>query len=169
MTHPEHHESFVLATFAASANCRYSNHYISGLSDSYIPVSASALGQYTGYSYVEERTVNNGQDIGFTAYTFENKPDKMVDIHDRYMPNYPGIPYLNNGNPIEISYFNKDDIMLSKQIFNYEKIKVDSIKGLKAYFAPMANGQQVDVKFYDLYSERWILSKKNENQLLSKG
>jgi YD repeat-containing protein len=132
--------------------------YLNGFSSSYTPFGNSAMGGTVGYSYVEEKITDSNSN-GYIAYTFVNRQDSLVDTSDRSLKSYPAIPNLNNGSPLEISYYDKDMNLQKKEEFAYLKKKSASIKGIKLYSFPMTD-ITVHIKFYDLYSEWWALDKK---------
>jgi hypothetical protein len=133
--------------------------YLNGLSSPYTPFGNSATGGTVGYSYVEEQITDSNAN-GLIAYTFVNREDSLIDVSDRVLKNYPAIPHLNNGSPLEICYYNQEMKLQKKEKFEYIKTKSSSIKGLKVYACPVVLLENTVVKFYDLYSERWVLDKK---------
>lgn len=133
-------------------------------SNPYTPFSYSASGQSVGYSYVEDVITSSNEKLnGKTTYKFSNKVDKVIETNDRIINNYPSIPYLNNGNLIETAYYDNQDHIVRKEILKYTKVNSDSIKGLLCYKPGIytgISGSWVSLKYYDLYSERWVLSEK---------
>jgi YD repeat-containing protein len=169
MTVPNHHYFFILdhivqqiqRTLIGISN--YIALYANGASNPISPIVGSASGMYVGYSYVEERNITDGINNGYTVYEFRNKANRIIDMSDRQIRNYPSIPYLDNGLPINITYFDNDNNTVKSTNFEYRQAEIDSIKGLMVYQLPMVN-MNFNTKFYDVYSERWVMDEKSETQ-----
>ena len=137
-------------------------------SSPWTPFSNSASGQSVGYSYVEEAVVNSTGNNGKTVYGFTNQEDRVIDVHDRLIKGYPSLPNLNNGSLLSTTYYDNQDHIIKKEEFEYCKLDSDSIKGLMCYKPAIfggISGDGINLKYYDLYSERWVLNKKNESWL----
>jgi hypothetical protein len=158
--------------------------YFGGFSSPFRPFGNSAMGAHVGYSTVEEIVEVNGQNNGKIKYTFHNAIDDTTNLGSRFIRNFPTIPNLNNGNLITVTSYNDQNIEIKKDSFEYEKLYETSIKGLKFMNTPMElitnlyspDGwndivleltlyDNVAFKFYDLYSERWQLTKKTISEL----
>ncbi len=165
MNHPVLHKSFILKSTGVvliTGNVIQdvaSGVYVQGLSNSYSQFGQSASGCTVGYSRVEE-IVEDVALTGKTIYKFCNKPDSVVDISDRYIPNFPNISFGCNGYPLETVVLDKDNIVLKKTEYVYSKSTNKKIKGLKVYNSGFTNESARFVKFYDLESESWFLNRK---------
>lgn len=136
--------------------------YFYGSNSPVSSLSSSSLGGHVGYHMVDEKQVDaNGQDNGKTKYTFVNLIDEQVNLHNAFILNYPGIPNLNNGSPLEISYYDKQSRLLKKKSYEYTLHSRRSVKGLKVQTIPL---DMAFIRFYDLYSERWQLSKEVDTE-----
>lgn len=132
-----------------------------------MPFSNSASGEAVGYSFVEELVTKSDTSNGKTSYTFSNMTDSMVNISDRIILGYPSIPHLNNGSLLEVTHSDSQNKIVKRELFEYCKVASDSIKGLIAYQPHIfSEDPVVFIKYYDLYSERWVLTKKNDLILL---
>lgn len=140
--------------------------YINGASNSYRPITGSAAGMNVGYSYVEEKNITHGIDNGYIAYRFMNHPDQLVDLEDKIIRNYPSIPQMDNGSPVDIIYYDNQNNPVKSIHYSYQQVERNSIKGLMCYLPPMAQ-RPIHIKFYDVYSERWVLDSKTETSFFS--
>lgn len=134
--------------------------YLNGYSTPYTPFSGTAQGGHVGYSYVEEKTIESGNEsnnTGTVSYSFINKADNTSNLTDRMIKGFPSISYQENGTPLETCYFNKDMKLIKKKTFEYSnKQQVYKIKGLRVFRLPMVT-DDMTIKYYDLVSERWPL------------
>jgi hypothetical protein len=180
MTKPEHHRYYALEGGYRSyindpifgggkgINVVYAALYLNGFSSPNTPFGNSAMGRNVGYSYVEEKVITSNDNNGFTSYKFENRADSIINLSDRYIAGYQGIANLNNGSPLEISFYNKNKSLIKKEKYEYLKTKSSSIKGVKVQNPPMVIANVPSyIKFYDLYSERWELNKKTDSLLFN--
>jgi YD repeat-containing protein len=144
----------------------YQSFYLNGYSTPYIPFSNSAQGGHVGYSYVEEKTVesgNEGNNNGTISYSFINKADNASNLTDRMIKGFPAISYQENGTPLETCYFDKSMKLIKKKTFEYSaKQEGRKIKGLRVFRLPMVNSGMT-IKYYDLLSERWHLIRATES------
>lgn len=162
MTAPVYHLLFNLSEMLVGAGS-YSGEYVNGTSNSYSPIMGSASGMYVGYSYVEERNTTHGVNNGYVAHSFYNNANRKVDLGENVIRNFPSIPYMDNGLPIYTTFFDSDNNRVKTTNYQYSQVELSSIKGFMCYLPPMAISP-IFVKFYDLYSERWVLNSKTDTQ-----
>ncbi len=160
MSSPEYHYMFALSDPTDVSALQGS--YINGTSHSYRPITGSAAGMHVGYSVVTERNITHGVDNGYITYHFKNLEDHTIDLQDQTIPNYPSISHMDNGLPLETRYYDSQNNLVKRIAFSYERKEKSSIKGVMCYTPPMA-AQPIYIKFYDLYSERWVLKSKTES------
>ena len=167
MTVPKYHYFFNLIERRINVapgyvdNFLYIGHYINVTSNPYAPIMGSASGMYVGYSYVEEKNSTHDANEGYITYSFKNKANQSVGTGEMIVRNYPSIAHMDNGLPTNVTYFDKDNNPVKRTDFEYLQVERDSIKGLMLYMMPMALGN-FHGKFYDVYSERWVLNKETE-------
>lgn len=159
MTIPVYYLSFILNP--KPINPSYAGLFLNGNSNSYSPIMGAASGMYVGYSYVEEKNMTHGTNNGYIAYSFDNTANRIIHI-EQLIRNYPSIPSMTNGLPVEITYFDSSNNRVKKTSFSYKQVEQKKIKGLMCYRLPMV--EKGDAKFYDLYSERWVLDRKIETR-----
>ncbi len=147
----------------------YSALYLNGSSIPYTPFSYSAQGGHVGYSCVEENIVDstNGQTgFGKTSYKYSNNRDDSSNISDRLIKGFPSVSHQDNGNIMEICYFDNNMQLNKKKTFEYlYNRNTYIVKGLKVFQMPIAKDITKDmstIKYYDLYSERWQLARTTE-------
>ena len=150
--------------------------YTKATSETIIPMGTSAQGSPVGYSQVTEIQQSTGSSNGKTVYTFSNDPEyayRPVDSPSLLI--FPGLPnavYNSNGNLLKKEYWNSQDQLLKKEMYEY--IRADSVynvRGIKLYslgsigFWPDAadniapSKDNYLIRFYDNISERWNLVK----------
>ena len=172
MSPPQHHSVYsVLETELGAIGINgveireTEGRYINGYSTPYTPFSNSAQGGHVGYSYVEEKTVENGNETshnGITLYKFVNIQDEPENLSDRLIKGFPAFSHQDNGSPLEIRYFDKNNTLIKLKTFQYsDRQIVGNIKGLKVFQSPMTKNH-MSIKFYDQFSERWDLLKTTE-------
>ena len=137
--------------------------YIYGTSHSYRPITGSAAGMHVGYSVVTERNITNGVDNGYVTYRFENHADGNNGLEDLIIPDFPTIPALDNGLPKEIKYYDNQNNLVKAIVFSHHQVEQTSIKGVMCHSLCRSNSP-LNIKFYDLYSERWEMYEKTEYQ-----
>lgn len=74
----------------------------------------AASGMYVGYSYVEEKNMTHGTNNGYIAYSFDNTANRIIHI-EQLIRNYPSIPSMTNGLPVEITYFDSSNNRVKKR------------------------------------------------------
>jgi len=169
MVTPEYHGYFSLVNTRYLVlpgnvlNYIYAGSYVFGSSIPLTPLTGIPV----GYSYVTEINTTNGINSGYTIYSFENRENRTIFTGDRIVRYYPSIPYMNNGLPKNIQYYNANDELIKEHIYEYKRVEKDSIKAMMCYKPPMVYGYTTysspyDVKFYDVFSERWVLTKEDE-------
>ena len=161
MSVPAYHVGFIMHFYGPLAHANVL--FLNGTSSPYTQIMGSASGMYVGYSYVEERNITHGVDNGYVAHSFKNKANRTIDLGERLIRNYPSIPSMDNGLPLGSTYFDSRNNAVKTTNFEYMRVEKDSIKGLMCDMLPMVNALFY-VKFYDIYSERWLLNKKTEKQ-----
>jgi YD repeat-containing protein len=142
--------------------------YLNGYSTPFTPFGNSANGLNVGYSYVEEKISNSNNDNGYNAYTFVNSADGIIS---NFIKGLPGHPNLLNGQPLSVFYFDNYHNLQKQEGFEYGMMKTSSISGVKVKTNAIAklfpDNISIEVKFYNLYSERWQLSKQTTSELLN--
>lgn len=145
--------------------------YLNGYSTPYTPFSGTAQGGHVGYSYVEEKTVESGNESnnnGTVSYSFINKADNASNLTDRMIKGFPAISYQENGTPLETCYFDKNMKLIKKKTFEYStKQEKRKIKGVRVFRLPMVTNEDMAIKYYDLVSERWSLIRTTELDYLN--
>ena len=161
MSVPEYHYK-VTAGDASDVSAVWGS-YIYGTSHSYRPITGSAAGMHVGYSVVTERNITNGVDNGYVTYRFENHADGNNGLEDLIIPDFPTIPALDNGLPKEIKYYDNQNNLVKAIVFSHHQVEQTSIKGVMCHSLCRSNSP-LNIKFYDLYSERWEMYEKTEYQ-----
>ena len=118
---------------------------------------------HVGYSVVTERNITNGVDNGYVTYRFENHADGNNGLEDLIIPDFPTIPALDNGLPKEIKYYDNQNNLVKAIVFSHHQVEQTSIKGVMCHSLCRSNSP-LNIKFYDLYSERWEMYEKTEYQ-----
>ena len=161
---PEYHKK--LALYTSSDDLFLGNgsisHYYYGSSSPASPLKSCSLSGYVGYSFVEEKIVGtNNENNGTTEYYFNNMMDETTEYPDLFILNYPTIPYLNNGSPSQIVYYDREGNLKKEKIFQYVRTNQRSVKGLKVQNLP---NSMAYIRFYDVYSERWHLKQEIDKE-----
>lgn len=163
---PEYHKKVVLYSDLSEESeiLDHGNivHYYYGSNSPASPLKSSSLSGYVGYSFIEERKIGtNNEDNGTTEYYFNNMADETTEYPTLFILNYPTIPYLNNGSPSEIYYYDQKDNLKRKKTFQYVRTNQRSVKGLKVQTLPFT---MTYIRFYDVYSERWHLEREIDEE-----
>lgn len=133
-------------------------------SNAYSPIMRSASGMYVGYSYVEERNITHGVNNGYIVYRFKNTAN--ISPRSGHVRGFPSISHMDNGLPTIVTYFDKNDNPVKSTDFEYLQVEKNNIKGFICYMMPTDVGH-INLQFYDVYSERWVLNKKTETLFFS--
>lgn len=140
-----------------------SGFYVCGLSCPYTPFSFSAMGAPVGYSSV---TVRDGTCAGHVEYSYYNVPDRRLSDGESYIPGFPTTGNLRNGQLLSKILYDDDRAKVEETNYTYTMDKSDKIKGFKVYtplvFSTFSNNDfdYVYAKFYDISSERWMLTRE---------
>ncbi len=170
MTPPVHHSQYILQenvfTILPAGRPVYESFkalYVNGYSTPYTPFSSSAQGGHVGYTYVEEKTVDTGNansHTGTISYKFTNIADDNSNLSDRLIKGFPAISNQDNGNLLEITYYDANMNPRKRKTFGYSYFKGPyNVKAVKVFQMPMVTENELTIKFYDLFNETWYLSK----------
>lgn len=171
MTMPVYHFRFDLSSNLTLWSSKFSSpgndSYINIASNTYSPIMSSASGMYVGYSYVEERNITHSVNNGYIAYRFKNAAN-ILPSSKIWVRGFPSISHVDNGLPTNVTCFDKDDNPVKSTDFEYLQVEKNNIKGFVCYAMPL-DIKCVSLQFYDVYSERWVLSKKTETHFFPGG
>lgn len=128
--------------------------YLYAISDSYVPMSSSASGNFVGYSKVREFLSESSLHKGYSEYDFYNEYDEVIDS-ELFLPNFPTIPNLSNGLIKRKADYN-DIAIVHEELYTYEFVKGPSSLGLRTYLPAILKNDNINpsfyIKFYDIHS-----------------
>jgi len=134
----------------------YQGSYVVRSSASCIPLGNSAQGNPLGYSKVIKYDESfSGVPNGKTISYFQNTPEQQTEY---FLPGAPNRIFNDNGYLMKTEEYNGSDQLVRKKAFAYTKVAGSDInvEGVKTYkFYGDADNLNVQVRFYDHYSEWW--------------
>lgn len=127
--------------------------YLCAFSDSYVPMSSSASGNFVGYNKVREFLTEEGLEKGYTEFSFYNDCDELIDSKF-FLPSFPTTPRLSNGLIKRKADYNNQSQLVREELFDYEFIDGPVTQGVRAYRLPAMYGlsNYLYFKFYDIHS-----------------
>ncbi len=155
MSHP--HYWYLIYAGHSNSYYQYVGIYAIRISESMVPLGASAQGNYVGYSQVTEIRESEAQN-GKTIHYFKNTPESADNEP------IPGVPCRianNNGLLNKKEFLNAQGHPIRTEVMNYEMMESTQlvIKGLRIFpFRKSTNS--FTVKYYDNISEWSYLLKK---------
>lgn len=102
--------------------------YMCGISYPYTPFSFSATGASVGYSTV---IVHENLCSGYTEYSYYNIPDKALSSEESYIPGFPTVGNLRNGQLLSKTLYDDDGGKVEETNYIYSLDKSLKIKGFK--------------------------------------
>ncbi len=133
--------------------------YLVGTSESYVPLSSSASGNYVGYSIAREYIYEGTVSQGYSEYSFYNDCDEVIKT-ELYMPGFPTLPRLTNGLVTRKAVYNNLEQLVGEELYRYDEIPGSSALGVKVYKLPLET-VSIYIKFYSIHSS-WNKLKSKE-------